>query len=97
MIGHSLDTIPLLASIAETAVGSDQAEGSLSFVAADGSKRTVNFARIAGTDSRLILSIDETEVSAAINRESRVRLSAIAVVRTCFAEVITECSCCETS
>src|SRR5260221_4995356 len=38
MIGHSLDTIPLLASIAETAVGSDQAEGSLSFVAADGSR-----------------------------------------------------------
>ncbi len=71
MIGHSLDTIPLLASIAETAVGSDQAEGSLSFVAADGSRRAVNFARIAGTDSRLIVSIDETKVSAAINHEIR--------------------------
>jgi diguanylate cyclase (GGDEF)-like protein len=71
MIGRVLDTVPLLSAIAEKAVGSDQAEGSLSFVAADGSKRTVNFARIAGTESRLIVSIDEARVSAAINREIR--------------------------
>ena len=51
--------------------GSDQAEGSLSFIAADGSKRAVNFARIAGTQSRLIVSIDEAKVSAIINREIR--------------------------
>ena len=31
----------------------------------------VNFARIAGTQSRLIVSIDEARVSAAINREIR--------------------------
>jgi diguanylate cyclase (GGDEF)-like protein len=71
MIGRPLDTIPLLSAIAEKAMGSDQAEGSLSFVAADGSKRAVDFARIAGTGSRLIVSIDETKVSAAINREIR--------------------------
>jgi diguanylate cyclase (GGDEF)-like protein len=71
MIGHPLDTIPLLSAIAEKAVGSDQAEGSLSFVAADGSKRTVDFARIVGTQSRLIVSIDEAKVSTAINREIR--------------------------
>jgi diguanylate cyclase (GGDEF)-like protein len=71
MIGHPLDTIPLLSAIAEKAVGSDQAEGSLSFVAADGSKRTVDFARIVGTQSRLIVSIDEAKVSATINREIR--------------------------
>jgi diguanylate cyclase (GGDEF)-like protein len=71
MIGRSLDSIPLLSAIAEKAVGSDQAEGSLSFAAADGSKRAINFARISGTESRLIVSIDETKVSAAINREIR--------------------------
>jgi diguanylate cyclase (GGDEF)-like protein len=71
MIGHPLDTIPLLSAIAEKAIGSDQAEGSLSFVAADGSKRTVDFARIVGTQSRLIVSIEEAKVSAAINREIR--------------------------
>ena len=71
MIGRQLDTIPLLSSIAEKAIGSEAPQGSLSFVAADGSKRTVNFARIPGTESRLIVSIDEAKVSAAINREIR--------------------------
>jgi diguanylate cyclase (GGDEF)-like protein len=71
MIGRPLDSIPLLSAIAEKAMGSDQAEGSLAFVAADGSKRLIDFARIAGTQSRLIVSIDETKVSAAINREIR--------------------------
>ena len=71
MIGRPLDTIPLLSAIADAAVGSDQAEGSRSFVAADGSKRTVDFVRIAGTDSRLIVSIDEARVSTVINRDIR--------------------------
>jgi len=71
MIGRTLDTIPLLSAIAEKAIGSDQPDGSLSFVAADGSKRAVNFARIAGTQARLIVSIDEAKVSALINREIR--------------------------
>jgi diguanylate cyclase (GGDEF)-like protein len=71
MIGRALDTMPLLSAIADKAIGSDEAEGSLSFVAADGSKRAVTFARIAGTESRLIVSIDEAKVSAAINREIR--------------------------
>jgi diguanylate cyclase (GGDEF)-like protein len=71
MIGRALDTIPLLSAIAEKAIGSEEAQGTLSFVAADRSKRTVDFVRIAGTDSRLIVSIDEAKVSAAINREIR--------------------------
>jgi diguanylate cyclase (GGDEF)-like protein len=71
MIGRALDTVPLLSAIAEKAIGSDQPEGSLSFAAADGSKRTVNFVRIAGTQSRLVVSIDEAKVTAAINREIR--------------------------
>ena len=71
IIGRPLDTIPLLSAIAEKAMGSDQAEGSVSFVAADGSRRAVDFARIAGTGSRLIVSIDEARVSTVINREIR--------------------------
>jgi diguanylate cyclase (GGDEF)-like protein len=71
MIGQPLDTIPLLSSIAERAIGSNLPEGSLSFVAVDGSKRMINFAQIAGTQSRLIISIDEARVSAAINGEIR--------------------------
>jgi diguanylate cyclase (GGDEF)-like protein len=71
MIGRGLDTVPLLSAVAEKALGSEQPQGSLSFVAVDGSKRTVNFARILGTETRLIVSIDEAKVSAAINREIR--------------------------
>ena len=71
MIGRTIDTIPLLSAIADKAIDSEQTDGSLSFVAADGSRRTVNFARIPGTQSRLIVSIDETKVSAAINRDIR--------------------------
>jgi len=71
MIGRPLDAVPLMSAIAEKAVGSDDGEGSLSFVAADGSKREIRFARVAGTDSRLIVSIDEAKVSTAINREIR--------------------------
>src|ERR1700730_13145622 len=54
MIGRGLDTVPLLSAVAEKALGSEQPQGSVSFVAADGSKRTVNFARILGTATRLI-------------------------------------------
>jgi diguanylate cyclase (GGDEF)-like protein len=71
MIGRSLDSVPLLSAIADKAIGSDQTEGSLSFVAADGSKRALNFTRITGTDARLIVSIDEAKVTAATNREIR--------------------------
>jgi diguanylate cyclase (GGDEF)-like protein len=71
MIGRSLDSVPLLSAIAEMALNSDQDEGSLSFVAADGSKRAITFARIADTGSRLIASIDEDKVTSAINRDIR--------------------------
>jgi diguanylate cyclase (GGDEF)-like protein len=70
-IGHPLDSIPLLSAIAEEAIGSDAPQGSLSFVAADGSRRAINFVRIDGTQSRLIVSIDEDRIAAAINREIR--------------------------
>ncbi|HEV7636702.1 MAG TPA: diguanylate cyclase [Bradyrhizobium sp.] len=71
MIGRPLDTISLLSAIAETAMASDQPVGSLSFVAADGSRRALSFARIVGTQSRLVVNIDEAKVSAAIDREIR--------------------------
>ena len=69
LIGRALDTVPLLSAIAEKAIGSHEPQGSLSFVAADGSRHTVNFARIADTKSRLIVNIDEARVTAAINRD----------------------------
>ncbi len=80
MIGRPLDNVPLLAAIAEKALGSDAPTGSLSFTASDGSKRTISFARIPGTQSRLIVSIDEAKVTSAINREIRTAYIQLAFV-----------------
>ena len=71
MIGLPLDNVPLLSAIAEKALTTDDATGSLAFTATDGSKRAISFARIPGTNSRLIVSIDEAKVTASINREIR--------------------------
>lgn len=69
LIGRSLDTIPLMSAIAEKALSYDEPSGSVSFTASDGAQRTLSFAKIAGTQSRLIVSMDEARVTAAINRE----------------------------
>ena len=71
MIGRPLDTLPLLSAVAEKVIGSDQPDGSLSFADGGGSKRIVHFVRIPGTQSRLVVSIDESSVTAAINRKIR--------------------------
>lgn len=71
MIGRPLDAVPLMAAVAEKALSSDTPSGSLSFTASDGSNRALSFSRISGTQSRLIVSIDEAKVTAAINREIR--------------------------
>jgi len=71
MIGRPLNNMPLLSAITHKALVSDAATGSLSFTAADDSKLAISFARIPGTQSRLIVSVDEAKVTAAINREIR--------------------------
>jgi diguanylate cyclase (GGDEF)-like protein len=71
MIGKPLDSVPLLSAIAHKALVSGASSGSVGFAASDGSNRLVNFAQIPGTQSRLIVSIDEARVTAAINRDIR--------------------------
>ncbi|MBR1123378.1 diguanylate cyclase [Bradyrhizobium lablabi] len=73
-IGKPLDSVPLLSAIAHKALVSGAPSGSIAFAAADGSNRLVNFAQIPGTQSRLIVNIDEAKVTAAINREIRTAL-----------------------
>ncbi len=70
-VGRPLDNLPLMSAIADMALRSDQDEGTLSFMAVDGSRRAVSFMRIAGTNARLIASIDEDKVSAAVSRDIR--------------------------
>ncbi|WP_375306391.1 diguanylate cyclase [Bradyrhizobium sp. A11] len=80
VIGRPLDSMPLMAAIADRALRSDQDEGSLSFLAADGSRRAVSYIRIAGTNARLIASIDEDKVSAAVSRDIRTAYLQLAFV-----------------
>jgi diguanylate cyclase (GGDEF)-like protein len=80
MIGRPVDHLPLLSAIAEQALHTDNPNGTVSFTAADGSKRAASFARVAGTNSRLIVSIDEAKVSASINREIRTAYLQLAFV-----------------
>jgi diguanylate cyclase (GGDEF)-like protein len=68
MIGRSLKNLPQLSAVAGQVLG-DNSKGTVSFAAADGTKRAASFARIPGTESRLIVSIDEAKVSASINRD----------------------------
>jgi diguanylate cyclase (GGDEF)-like protein len=79
MIGRPLDGVPLLSAIAEKALSSDATDGSIAFLGIDGSKRALSFIRIPGTESRLIVSIDEAKVTASINREIRT-----AYLQLCF-------------
>ncbi|HMM92258.1 sensor domain-containing diguanylate cyclase [Bradyrhizobium sp.] len=70
-IGQPLDNVPLLSAITYKALASNSDTGSLSFTTTDGSKRAISFARIPGTQARLVVSVDEARVTAAINREIR--------------------------
>jgi diguanylate cyclase (GGDEF)-like protein len=79
-VGKSIDDIPLLSAMADRALTSNQNEGSLTFGAVDGSRRTVSFARIGDTDTRLMVSIDEDKITAAIKSEIRTAYLQLAFV-----------------
>jgi len=68
-IGRPLDNVPLLSAITYKALSSNSETGSISFTTTEGTKQAVSFARIPGTQARLIVSVDEANVTAVINRE----------------------------
>ena len=70
-IGEPLDNVPLLSAITYKALSSNSDTGSLSFTTTDCSRRAISFARIPGTQARLIVSVDEAKVTAVINGEIR--------------------------
>ena len=80
LVGRSVDALSLMSVIADKALLSDAPEGSLSFTAADGTRRNMSFMRIPGTEARLVMSVDESKVTAAINREIRTAYLQLAFV-----------------
>lgn len=71
MIGRQVNDPALLPASMDKAMASSATAGSLSAMTADGRKRLVSFVRIPGTNSRLIVSIDEAKASASIDRDIR--------------------------
>jgi diguanylate cyclase (GGDEF)-like protein len=80
MVGRLLDNLPPLSAAAGKGLGSEQSSGSISFTAADGTKRAVSFARVPGTSARLLVSIDEARVSTSINRDIKTAYLQLAFV-----------------
>ncbi len=79
-IGHPLGNMPLLSAITYKALSSNSDTGSISFTGNDGSALAVSFARIPGTQARLIVSVDEAKVTEAIDRDIRTAYLQLALV-----------------
>ena len=72
MIGRPLDSVPLMSAVAEKALELRRTDAArFRSPPPTARNRAISFARISGTQSRLIVSIDEARVTAAINREIR--------------------------
>jgi diguanylate cyclase (GGDEF)-like protein len=71
MIGNPIGDLGLLAAISSASAASDNDTATFHFTPANGKARLISFTRVPGTNSRLIVSIDEAVASAAINREIR--------------------------
>ncbi len=70
-VTHALEDPTVMPAILRAEAATDAPSGALTHSGVDGRKRTLSFARVPGTDARLIVSIDEAAVSAGINREIR--------------------------
>ena len=71
LVGHPLDSVPALATAVTRAINPEQPSGMFSFPAPDGTRLTLSFSRIGGTESRLVLIVDEARVAAGINHDIR--------------------------
>jgi diguanylate cyclase (GGDEF)-like protein len=71
MIGRPLNSVPALSTAITRAINPDQQSGLFSFPSPVGAKLTLNFSRIPGTESRLILIVDEARVAADTNHDIR--------------------------
>ena len=71
MIGNPIETSACCRQSRNQAAVSKSSTGRFHFTAANGKGRLISFSRVPGTNSSLIVSIDEATASAAINRGIR--------------------------
>lgn len=70
MVGEPVDD-HLLSAIEESGGASKSGTGRFHFTGTNGKERLISFSRVSGTNSNLIVSIDEAAAAAAINRGIR--------------------------
>lgn len=69
LIGQPLKDTSLLEAVAHREINLDREFGSISFESADGERKAISFAKVAGTKARLIVSINESQMLGDIDRE----------------------------
>ena len=69
LIGQPLRDSSLLEAVAHREINLDREFGSISFESADGGRKAVSFAKVAGTKARLIVSINEAKMLGDIDRD----------------------------
>ncbi|EGP09413.1 hypothetical protein CSIRO_0951 [Bradyrhizobiaceae bacterium SG-6C] len=80
LIGRPLKDTSLLEAVTFREINLDREYGSISFESADGEKKAVSFARVAGTRARMIVSIDQATMLRGINGEIRTAYIQLALV-----------------
>jgi len=80
MAAHPLSDKTLLAAIVRHETRTGAKAGSFAHQTSDDGKRMITFSRLPGTDTRLVVSIDEAMVTASINREIRLAYIELAFV-----------------
>jgi diguanylate cyclase (GGDEF)-like protein len=71
LVGRPLSSVPALATAAKRAINPERPSGTFTFPSPSGARLTLNFSRIPGTESRLLLIVDEARVAAATNHDIR--------------------------
>jgi diguanylate cyclase (GGDEF)-like protein len=79
MIGKSMERLEPFA-VSKDSAPESASNDTVSVTGSDGGRRVMSFARIRGTGSRLVLSIDESKVTEGINREIRTAYLQLALV-----------------
>jgi diguanylate cyclase (GGDEF)-like protein len=70
-VTHPLEDKTLLPAIIKYEAATRAQSGALTHIGPGGRQKTVSFARVPGTDARLIVRIEDAAVTAAINRDIR--------------------------
>jgi diguanylate cyclase (GGDEF)-like protein len=80
MIGQPLSEPRLLAAITDREIDTERDSGSMTFTSADGEKQDVTFAKVDGTQARMIVTINESQLLGDIDHRIRIAYMQLALL-----------------